>query len=73
MRKERRQKGENHHHGGEGDADADERAELGQAGQTAEIQNEKRRNGGDGRPENARGDGAADFRNRKFGLASASW
>ena len=62
VRKQRRQI--NHHHDQRRQADADghQRAQLRQAGQPAQVQHQERAHGGDGRPENARRDGPADFR-----------
>ena len=62
--KQRRQINHHHHQRRHADADGHQRAELAEAGQSAEIQNQERAHRGDGRPQNARRDCAADFRHR---------
>ena len=68
VRKKRRQKGEDHHQGGQSHANAHQRSELGQSGQAAEIQDQERGNGRDSRPENARRNRVADFRHGQVGM-----
>ena len=58
-----------HHDGRESNTEGDQRAELGESGQPAEIENEKRPGGGDGRPDDSRRDEAAQFARGQMGSA----
>src|SRR5947209_11849283 len=71
VREQGRKELKNHDGRGEGYANADHGSELAKSGQAAEVENSKRRDGGESRPEDAWGNRMSDLRDGEMRLSQS--